>query len=73
MKVVINTPAGNIGRVVAQQLLDRGHELAIISRHPENCVRLVERGARLVEGSIDQREVLDKAFSGMDALFWVTP
>lgn len=73
MRVVINTPAGNIGRAVADQLLEAGHELVVTSRHPQNCKSLIERGARLVEGSIDQPTVLDQAFSGMDALFWVTP
>lgn len=73
MKIVINTPAGNIGRVVANQLLDAKHEVTVISRHPENCVQLVARGARLVEGSIDVPAVLDSAFAGARALFWVTP
>jgi uncharacterized protein YbjT (DUF2867 family) len=73
MKIVINTPAGNIGRVVANQLLDAMHEVIVISRHPANCAQLVERGAHLVEGSIDVPAVLNSAFAGAQALFWVTP
>lgn len=73
MRIVINTPAGNIGHVVANQLLDQQHDITAISRHPQNCAQLVERGARLIEGSIDVPAVLDSAFAGAEALFWVTP
>ena len=73
MKVVINTPAGNIGGAVANSLIAAGHDLTVISRHPHNCTNLVARGARLVEGSIDEPAVLDRAFTGAQSLFWVTP
>jgi len=73
MKVVVNTPAGNIGRVVVDALLEAKQDLVIISRHPEKVAEAVRRGARLVTGSIDDPEVLRVAFAGADALFWVTP
>ena len=61
MKIVINTPAGNVGRVVTDQLLQAKEEVVIISRHPEKVADLVARGASLVEGSIDDPLVLDRA------------
>lgn len=73
MKIVINTPAGHIGRVVAEQLLGTTAEVVIISRHSEKVADLVKRGAHLVEGSIDDPTVLDRAFIGADTLFWLTP
>ena len=73
MRIVINTPAGNIGRVVTEQLLQKGHELVIISRHPDKVHDFVRRGARLVVGSFDDAAVLDNAFSAADAVFWLTP
>jgi uncharacterized protein YbjT (DUF2867 family) len=72
MKVVINTPAGNVGLVVTNQLLQAKEEAVIISRHPENVKHFVARGACLVEGSIDDPLVLDRALKGADILYWAT-
>ena len=45
----------------------------IISRHPGKVADLVARGARVVEGSIDDPVVLDRALDGADALYWANP
>src|SRR5260370_35979007 len=73
MKIVINTPAGNVGRVVTDQLLQAKEEVVIISRHPEKVAALVARGASLVEGSIDDPLELDRALNGADTLYWANP
>lgn len=73
MKLVINTPNGNIGRVAAHKLLDEGHALTVISRSPEKVKDLTDRGAAVVEGSIEDAGVLAEAFAGADAVFWLTP
>lgn len=73
MRVVINTPSGKIGSIVAERLLDAGEEIVIISRHPEKLTGLISRGADLVEGSIDDLSVLDTAMKDADSLFWLTP
>lgn len=73
MRITVNTPSGNIGRILTQRLLDAGADVTIISRSPEKVGDLIGRGARLVEGSIDEQAVLDQALAGADALFWLTP
>ena len=73
MKIVINTPNGNIGRVAAHQVLDAGHDLTVISRSPDTVKDLSDRGASVVEGSIEDAGVLAEAFAGADAVFWLTP
>lgn len=73
MRIVINTPAGHVGRIVADQLLQVEEDIVIISRHPAKVADMVGRGARLEEGSIDDPSVLDRALQGADALFWLTP
>ena len=73
MRIVVNTPAGNIGQVVTEQLLEAQEDVVIISRHPSNVTDLVKQAAHLVEGSIDDVGVLDKALKGPDELFWLTP
>ncbi len=73
MRIVVNTPAGNIGRVVVERLLDAKHNVVIISRHPEKVAAATANGATLVRGSIDEDAVVERALEGADAMFWLTP
>jgi uncharacterized protein YbjT (DUF2867 family) len=73
MRIVVNTPNGNIGRSLVETLLARGAEVTLIARNPEKVRDFAARGARVVQGSIDDREVLDRAFEGAGAVFWLTP
>jgi uncharacterized protein YbjT (DUF2867 family) len=73
MKILVNTPSGNIGRVVTQSLLEAGHELTLISRHPEKVQGFLKQGARLVRGSIDDAATLEQAFAGNEAALWLPP
>lgn len=73
MSIVINTPNGNIGRTLCNLLLDCGESITVISRSPEKVQDLAARGARVVLGSTDDPKVLDSAFHGARAFFWLTP
>ncbi|MBJ6764067.1 NAD(P)H-binding protein [Myxococcaceae bacterium JPH2] len=73
MSFVVNTPNGNIGRPLVQRLLHAGKRVTLISRKAEKVADLVKAGARVVEGSMEDRAVLDAAFQGATALFWLNP
>jgi uncharacterized protein YbjT (DUF2867 family) len=73
MKVAVNTPAGNVGRVITDHLLAAKEEVVIISRHPAKVADFVARGARIVEGSIDDPLALDRALHGAATLYWANP
>jgi uncharacterized protein YbjT (DUF2867 family) len=73
MRIVVNTPAGNIGRVVVERLLEAKHNVVVISRHPEKVAAAIANGATLVRGSIAEDAVVERALEGADALFWLTP
>jgi uncharacterized protein YbjT (DUF2867 family) len=73
MSIVINTPNGQIGRLLALRLLEAGRPLTVISRSADKVADLVKRGAKPVEGSTDDAAVLDRALAGAEALFWLTP
>ncbi|RYZ42869.1 MAG: NmrA family transcriptional regulator [Myxococcaceae bacterium] len=73
MSIVINTPNGNIGRPLVEKLLQAGRKVTIISRTPEKVADLAKLGARVVQGSIDEKATLDAAFQGAEALFWLSP
>lgn len=73
MRIVVNTPTGNIGRSLVQALQSRGAEVTLIARSRAKVSDFEARGARVVEGSIDDAAVLERAFEGADALFWLAP
>ncbi|MBZ4417799.1 NAD(P)H-binding protein [Myxococcus sp. RHSTA-1-4] len=73
MSIVINTPNGQIGRLLALRLLEAGRPLTVISRTADKVADLVTRGAKRVQGSTDDAAVLDGALAGAEALFWLTP
>jgi uncharacterized protein YbjT (DUF2867 family) len=71
--IVITTPAGTIGHQVLENLLDSGEHLRLVARDlsgiPADTRQLVEG----IEGSHGDPAVVDKAFDGADAVFWLTP
>jgi uncharacterized protein YbjT (DUF2867 family) len=73
MRITVNTPGGNIGRALTEALLDAGAQVTIISRNPDKVADLAGRGARLIKGEVDDERVLDEAFAGADAVFWLNP
>ena len=72
MRILVNTPAGKVGRLVTRHLLDAGLDLTLISRHPEKLGGLGTR-APVVAGELDDPGTLDRATQGVDTVFWVTP
>jgi uncharacterized protein YbjT (DUF2867 family) len=71
--IVITTPTGTIGHQVLENLLDSGEHLRLVARDlagvPADTRQLVE----LIEGSHGDPAVVDQAFDGADAVFWLTP
>ncbi|HEU4534611.1 MAG TPA: NAD(P)H-binding protein [Polyangiaceae bacterium] len=73
MRIAVNTPNGNIGRPLTQRLLEAGAHVSLISRRPDKVADFAARGARVVEGSIDEPRALAAVLEGADALFWLSP
>jgi uncharacterized protein YbjT (DUF2867 family) len=71
--IVITTPTGQIGRQVLGNLLERGQELRVIARDPSQLPAGIREHLDVVEGSHGDAAVVDKAFAGADAVFWLTP
>ncbi len=73
MKIAINTPNGNIGRALADHLLDAGQELVLLTRSPDKIKPLAERGAIVHEGTLDDEAFVLRATKSVDTLFWLVP
>jgi uncharacterized protein YbjT (DUF2867 family) len=71
--IVITTPAGQIGSQVLGNLLGSGEELRVIVRDPAKLPADVPEGLDIIEGSHGDAAVVDKAFSGADAVLWLVP
>src|SRR5580692_9280308 len=71
--IVITTPTGQIGRQVLGNLLESGEEVRVIARDPSQLPAEVREDLDIVEGSHGDAAVVDKAFAGADAVFWLTP
>ncbi|WP_370938070.1 NAD(P)H-binding protein [Amycolatopsis sp. cg13] len=71
--IVITAPAGNIGSRVLRLLFDAGEDLRVIVRDPARLPDSVRERVEVVVGSHGDPEVVDRAFAGADAVFWVVP
>ncbi len=71
--IVVTTPTGNIGHHVVRHLLDAGETLRLIVRDPSKLPQDVRARVDVVEGSHGDAAVVDRAFRGADAVFWLCP
>jgi uncharacterized protein YbjT (DUF2867 family) len=70
---VITGATGNTGRPVTLGLLERGHNVRIISRSAEKSRELTDRGAELFLGDTRDEDLLKSALTGADAIYVVLP
>jgi len=71
--IVVTTPTGRIGHQVLDLLLARGAEVRVIVRDPARLPAAVRDRVDVVPGSHDDPQVVDRAFTGADAVFWLVP
>jgi uncharacterized protein YbjT (DUF2867 family) len=71
--IVITTPSGQIGSQVLASLLDSGEELRVVVRNSSSIPVAIRHNLDIVEGSHGDAAVVDKAFTGADAVFWLVP
>ena len=75
--IVITAPTGNIGRHLLSRLLESapaaGEELRVIVRDPARLPEAARGRVEVVTGSHADAEVVDRAFDGADAVFWLVP
>jgi uncharacterized protein YbjT (DUF2867 family) len=65
--------SGNVGHVIAKNLLDKGHHVRAISRNDQGLEPLKAKGAEIYVLDVKDTEALTKAFQGVDAVFALLP
>ena len=71
--IVITAPTGNIGQHVVQNLLAVRAKLRLVLRDATKLSGDVRSRVEVVEGSHSDTAVVDRAFAGADAVFWLVP
>ncbi|MDR3681249.1 MAG: NAD(P)H-binding protein [Flavipsychrobacter sp.] len=73
MKIVLTGSLGHIGKPLAQELVQKGHEVTVISTKPEKQTNIEALGAKAAIGSIEDVDFLTATFTGADAVYTMLP
>jgi uncharacterized protein YbjT (DUF2867 family) len=71
--IVITAPTGNIGRQVLSHLLEAGAPARVIMRDASKLPEPVRKRVEVIEGSHGDAGTVERAFAGVDTLFWLVP
>jgi uncharacterized protein YbjT (DUF2867 family) len=71
--IVVTAPTGQIGSRVLSDLLEHGEAVRVIVRDPDRLPARVRDRVEVVTGSHRDRDVVDRAFAGAEAVFWLVP
>ncbi|WP_165423018.1 NAD(P)H-binding protein [Ktedonosporobacter rubrisoli] len=71
--IVITTPTGTIGKQALDHVLKAGESVCVIVSDPTGLALEGHKRVEVIKGSTDDAEVVNKAFAGASAVFWVVP
>lgn len=71
--IVITTPTGHIGSKVLAELLKTDEKLRVIARDPSKLSDEVKERVAVIQGSLDDPEIVAEAYHGANQLFYVVP
>lgn len=71
--IIITTPTGNIGSQVLAKLLKTNEKLRAIVRDPAKLSDEARAKVEIIQGSLDDFDVVSKAYAGADELFFIIP
>jgi uncharacterized protein YbjT (DUF2867 family) len=71
--IIITTPTGAIGHQVLDNVLRGEEAIRVIARDPSRLPSHVRERIDVVQGSHRDSTIVNKAFAGADAVFWLVP
>jgi uncharacterized protein YbjT (DUF2867 family) len=71
--IVITAPTSTIGRQVLENVLAGGEPVRVIARDPSRLPAQTRERVEVVQGSHGDIDVVNQAFTGADAVFWLLP
>ena len=71
LNILVTGATGRQGGAVARQLRDHGHAVRAITRSPDApaAAELARLGVELVRGDLADRDAMERAARGVDAVF----
>jgi uncharacterized protein YbjT (DUF2867 family) len=72
-RIVVTAPTSTIGRQVLTRLVDSGKKVSVIARDPSRIPAGVRERIEVHEGSHGDVDVVNHAFAGAEAVFWLVP
>ena len=73
MKITITGSLGHISKPLTKELVQKGHDLTVISHNPERQKDIEALGAKAAIGSIEDGSFLKAAFTGADVVYTMLP
>jgi uncharacterized protein YbjT (DUF2867 family) len=71
--IIVTAPAGQIGHQVLGNVLSSGEPIRVIARDPSRLPAETRERVEVVQGSHGDIDIIDQAFAGADAVFWLVP
>jgi uncharacterized protein YbjT (DUF2867 family) len=71
--IVITAPTSTIGHQVLEDLLRGDEPIRAIARDPARIPARIRERIEVVQGSHSDSNIVNQAFSGVDAVFWLVP
>jgi len=69
MKITITGSLGNISKPLTQELVQKGHQITVISSNPERQKEIEALGASAAIGTMEDADFLTASFKGADAVY----
>ena len=73
MKIIITGSLGNISKPLATELVQKGHDITIISSSNEKQTEIEALGAKAAIGSVEDTAFLTDTFKSADAVYCMIP
>ena len=73
MKIILTGSLGNIGKPLTQELVQKGHQVTVISSNLEKITSIENLGAIAAIGSLDDEGFLTETFTGADVVYTMFP
>jgi uncharacterized protein YbjT (DUF2867 family) len=73
MKIIVTGSLGHISKPLTQELVQKGHEVTVISSKPDKQAEIEALGATAAIGSVEDADFLTTTFTGADAVYTMIP
>lgn len=73
MKIIITGSLGHISKPLTRELLEKGHQVTVVSSSPDRQKDIEALGANAAIGSLEDADFLTETFTGADTVYTMVP